>query len=130
MEQDSLDHVRISTNSEQATLFWQDSAAVQRPKCVLFRSSLLRQTLPDAEQCSEVSVSLPTGVIQAWLQGLSMLQVHVQASPGEPYSPLNRQCEILNCFKVCLSRMFRLYARIYPVRSLCCSAISRRYMVG
>lgn len=47
---------------------FQDGSTVRVPRSIVSRSTILSQTLEDAQDGDEVALQLPAGVLQAWLQ--------------------------------------------------------------
>ena len=75
--------VRVSVSAEIATFERPDGAVVQVLSEVLNRSTLLQQAISDSAERSTVCLSLPPGVLEAWVQALKLVDVDA-AQPAAP----------------------------------------------
>ena len=70
MSQNASETIRISVSDDVASIQRVDNSVLQLPLDVLHRSSLLRNAVTDADITDEVSLSLPVGMLDAWLVGI------------------------------------------------------------
>lgn len=86
VEKCNAESIRIIGTDGGATVRCVDGTTLQLRKEVLDRSSLLHQTVSEYICDDEVSMGLPQSVVEAWLEGLTVLGVHAGVDEMEPNS--------------------------------------------
>ena len=104
MSQNTLYELRVSGESEIATVYSSDKAIAQLPTSVLSRSTVLQQAIRDADTDDMICFELPESVLGAWLAGLDLLEIdwrlsHPQRGETCLHAPQG-QLKLFECLKV------------------------------
>lgn len=107
VDQSLVECVSVVLSADVATISCMDGA-VRLPRQVLYRSSILQQALSDVEEEGEVSVTLPKGAIQAWVEGLHAVDIPMQSPGEEPVYKSSRRSSRYECIIKSLEVRFQL----------------------
>lgn len=112
-----LESVRVSVADDAATLRYPDGSVLQLSTGVLDRSPLLQHAVADTDDNSEVCLSLPEGVIQAWLEllhatdGATVASFPDTGTDHTTSSPLSKVQSLSESLTVRASYLVRIFAR-------------------
>lgn len=114
--EESVEYIHICVTADTATVRGADGDVVQLPRQVLHRSSLLRQAVSDAQDESQVRLSLPKGVVESWVGGLKAVNVEMGDSGKQPeaksFKRYTRAQELRKYLQVCVSVSWNVHGCI------------------
>lgn len=89
--QENYESFRFCVTSDEAIVRSVDGTVIRLPKDVLFRSHLLQLAILDSGDEAEVCLQLPTGAIDAWVEGLLAVEVATRLSDTERPSKITKR---------------------------------------
>ena len=98
------DNFSVSDRDEVVVLSLPDGSSVRVPKDTVRRSALLQEAIQAETNASSVSISLPRGVLQDWLQSVDALKAassSVQHGMEIAHHPRLLQLLKVRCFRFC-----------------------------
>ena len=95
------DNFSVSDRDEVVVLSLPDGSSVRVPKDTVRRSALLQEAIQAETNASSVSISLPRGVLQDWLQSVDALKA-APTSTGQG-ADIAGNPRLLQLLKVCTS---------------------------
>ena len=74
------DNIPVTEREEDVVLCLPDGSSVQVPQATVRRSATLQEAIRTSDTDSNVSISLPRGVLQDWLQSVDALEAAAHAT--------------------------------------------------
>lgn len=97
-----LDVIVGTVRDKDVTLRLPDGSTATVPQDTLSRSTVLRQAIPCAGNESDVSFSVPKGVLTCWLQSIAALgNGFAHAESATAFTDASKGIQLLGFLKVC-----------------------------
>ena len=98
-----FDNITVTERDEGTVLRLPDGSSVEVPQATIRRSAVLQEGINTCDMDTNVSVTLPQGVLQDWLQSVDAL--NAAAISSEPSTDIANDPRLLRFLKVsvCLS---------------------------
>ena len=89
----------LTERDEVVVLGLPDGSSIELPQATIRRSAVLREAMNAGDTATNVSIALPQGVLQDWLQSVNALNAAATTSTGHA-TDIARNPRILRFLKV------------------------------